>query len=630
MTSRWHSIWEERERQWLRLEDLEQRIDESAMRKRRRLANLLDETPTHRRSRLRLFCTHSILPPQPAPSPPAPVTGQSSSDPSKSKPEQATPSVTPDVSKTPSKSNETWKLLIEGKLLVGHLDHKSAAKVEQEAAEAAGVDPASVAQSGVPGNDTGVVPNTSNPAGADAQPLVRSTDRTQYRGISEKEGDEPVHPIVFTHFFDSMSVTFQTIYQPPHPASVAVEAKTPKKGRGKKRSKQVDPAVWEEERLKRLLTSSPPTEITWKRQNQTDTNAFVVEYSPPPPSSSDDLIQHSVIATIRLYPRPSPEESQYKPSPALADALFSKNASQDGDGDGRRRRKPASAKKRKRIEADEEHGVKSDAAPEPPKEIATENDIVVPKTLLLKEIVSCIFMYAEHKELLDPNDRSSIINDKVLSSLFECERMNFAELQQRLLDRKLITKANDSPVVLTYVMKKDNVSISPFDQMDEKTLISGGKGEINGSQQSAISSKDKDQDDDEDVGPSCLSLDIDVNVPGLFHYRVRELMRRIKRREFEYTSSRTKARNMLVTSRATEDAVKTRIEEAVCGRGYTPDHIPVWLALARAAPAGSEARAAAQIDARTCALLGKLYEHCAAAKAAWSVVDACQQTTGDV
>jgi len=602
-------------------------MDESALRKRRRLANLLDETPTHRRSRLRLFCTHSVLPPQPAS--PGPTPGPSTGDPSK--PEEKDPIVIPAaVPKSPSA--ETWKLLVEGKLLVGHLDHKSAAKVEEEAAEAAGIDPNHIAQTGISGTEgVGGAPNLNNPAGADAQqPLVRSTDRTQYRGISEKEGDEPVHPILFTHFFDKVSVVFQTIYHPPHPAIVPVEMKTPKKGRGKKRTKQVDPAVWGEERLKKLLTSSPPTEIIWKRHNQRDANAFVVTYKPPLPSSSSDdgLIQHSVIATISLYPRPSPEESQYEPSPALADALFSKNSSQDVDGDGRRRRKPVSAKKRKRAEAgagEEENSGKADAPPELPKEIPTENDIVVPKTFPLQEIVSCIFMYAEHNKLLDPNDRSSIVNDKVLSALFECERMNFAELQQRLLDRKLITKANDSPVVLTYVMKKGNGSISPLDKADEKTSTVKDYTVSEAKQSEATSSKD--QDDEEDAGPSCLSLDIDVNVPALFHYRVRELMRRIKRREFEYTSSRTKARNMLVTSRATEDVVKTRIEEAVCGRGYTPDHIPVWLALAKAAPTGSEARAAAQIDARTCALLGKLHEHCAAAKAAWSVVDACCQSS---
>ena len=68
-------------------------------------------------------------------------------------------------------------------------------------------------------------------------------------------------------------------------------------------------------------------------------------------------------------------------------------------------------------------------------------------------------------------------------------------------------------------------------------------------------------------------------------------------------SSCTCAHNLLVASHANDELVREWIEDTVCGHGYMPEHIPIWLALAKAAPAKSKARAAAQIDARMCLLL---------------------------
>ena len=68
-------------------------------------------------------------------------------------------------------------------------------------------------------------------------------------------------------------------------------------------------------------------------------------------------------------------------------------------------------------------------------------------------------------------------------------------------------------------------------------------------------------------------------------------------------SSCTRTRNLLVASCANDKLVREQIEDTICGHGYTPEHIPIWLALAKAAPVKSEARAAAQIDARMCLLL---------------------------
>jgi hypothetical protein len=214
----------------------------------------------------------------------------------------------------------------------------------------------------------------------------------------------------------------------------------------------------------------------------------------------------------------------------------------------------------------------------------------------MKEIVSAIFFYIQEKRLQDELEPSVIVNDKILANLFQCDRMNFADVQQLLFSKELVADASKEPIVLTYIMTQDTASPS--------------FGEPPSDHPERI--------------PSVLSFDTDVYVEGVFHYRARELLRRIKRREFEYTSSRTRARNLLVAGRANDELVRERIEDTVCGRGYTAEHIPVWLALAKAAPAKSEARAAAQMDAKMCLLLERLEHHSRAAQAAWDVVNACR------
>jgi hypothetical protein len=115
---------------------------------------------------------------------------------------------------------------------------------------------------------------------------------------------------------------------------------------------------------------------------------------------------------------------------------------------------------------------------------------------------------------------------------------------------------------------------------------------------------------------------MDIHVPSLCPYRACKIMRRVKQREFGYTSSRTRACNWLVAARAPEDLAWQQIDETVVGKGFSKDHTEVWLALARARPDNSEARTSAQIDARICHLLDKIHEHAQAAHAAWELVDA--------
>ena len=163
----------------------------------------------------------------------------------------------------------------------------------------------------------------------------------------------------------------------------------------------------------------------------------------------------------------------------------------------------------------------------------------------------------------------------------------------------------------------------PVQRDEEPTVLTYIMNEKTTSPQQPPGTTSEEMMEEEGHQHQVLSFDMDVAVPILFHYRSRELLRRIKRREFEYTSSRTKARYLLVASRGDEDIVKAKLEQVVSGHGYSVENIPVFLALAKAAPPNSEARNAAQIDAKTCALVGRVDECTRRAQSAWDLVEAC-------
>eukprot|EP00980_Cylindrotheca_fusiformis_P030419 scaffold24796_cov211-Cylindrotheca_fusiformis.AAC.2 len=534
--SRLPEIWEYYMAQLQRIDELEKRLDEKVTFSRRRVQSILDQTPSYRSSHLRMFVTHKL------------------------------------ENELPNQSD--WTLVIEGKLLVGLLDHQCAARVDKEGALSSAREDS--AESYIPS----AASTATAAAASGADSAVDAGNRDRYQKVGDHEED-PINPIFFTHLFDKMEVIFQTVYQPKTPPRASMSP--PKKSRSTKRkAEKIDPNSVSS----RDLRASDPTKIVWTKNNSPDANAFLVNYSdhyserPTPPG----MKFHSVTATITLHPtRP---ETLYKPSPALAEKLFPRhreNLSSRGHDP-----------KRKKT------GEGQDDSPPP---IILENDIRFPSLLKMKEITTALYHYIREKKLQDETEKSIILFDKTLSDLFECESLNFSELQAALLSKNLISPVGpeDSPIVLTYVMKKDTVS--PQEPTANKSLSAVG---------------------DEVFSPTVVSFDMDVAVPSLFHYRSREMMRKIKKREFEYTSSRTKARYLLVASRGNEDIVKTKIEQAVSGQGYAEENIPVFLALAKAAPPNSEARVAAQIEAKTCSLVQRLEECSRQAEAAWELVDACK------
>ena len=563
VSSRLSDIWSHFGKQLDEIDDLEKRLNEKSCRIRRRVSNLLDQVPTHRRSHLRVFVTHKY-----------------------------------DEDSPPEDANRKWTMVIEGKLLIGMMDHMSAAKVDQEWAHAAlgqtRATTATTAAAPSPTAGTGNVSATNNEGNiaaegsgaASAAFLGRSVDRRS--GGGEKEEDEPP-AVIFTHLFDKLTVQLTTIYQPKNPPSA--KSVTPKKSRSTKRKSPVpQPEVAIHPRL---LSRSKSTKIVWTKDAAPDAHAFFVSYchddetDPPPPNTKF----HSVVASISLVPTRT--EPMYKPCSSLADSFFPKHRD-----DASRRRSPG--KKRKSDGGSASIPESQDELPP----IALDNNIYVPSLLTMNEIIMALFQYIQDKNLHDPSDKSLIRCDKVLANIFDCETFNFSELRELLLSKSLITKveASDDPIALTYIMKEGNVS--PQEPPDP-------------------SKTPKDHEDDSHH--QVLSFDTDVWVPSLFHYRSREIMRRIKKREFEFTSSRTKGRYLLVARRGNEDLVKNKIELAVSGRGYSSSNIPVFLALARAAPPGSEARSSGQTDSKICSLVHRLEEHSNGAEASWNLVDACRR-----
>ena len=489
----------------------------------------------------------------------------------------------------------------------------------------------------------------------------------QFYRIGEKEED-PVPPLVFTHCFDKIEVTFRTIYQPrgagpakANPSSMASSSFT-KKSRSNKRKSSGQQTQEEVATVNsKLLKASDPTKLVWRKTDTTDANAFFVKYNnhfserPPPPG----MRFHSVVAKIELYPtRPGTGVNASKYGfrhqqdvnaeplyqivhPVLAKKFFPRHAF---DG------KAKTSKDLPSKESDSGEGNPQQQAPPfktaEEEAIPLENDIRIPTFLTYNEISTGIFRYIQDNNLHDATDRSNIICDKLLTEILEVESMSFGQLQQLLISKDLIRRvgapssseaaalspqksgaSNASnqepvmPVVLTYVMNEQTTSPHVpvgYEEESEKTDQATAEDASAIARRRAAYATQKDADHN----PTVLSFDMDVAIPSLFNYRARDLLRRVKKREFEYTTCRTKARYLLVAAKGDEDTIKTRIDKAISGQGFEVENIPVFLALSKAAMPHSEARGAAQIDAQTCDIVGRVEEASKNVESAWEEVDA--------
>ena len=654
-TSRVPLIWSSFFRQLQRIEKLETRVEEHVSRSRRRIMNLLEQTPSHRRTHLRMFVSHFF-----------------------------------------DKFKGIWTLSIEGKLLIGNLDHANANIVDKEGVlstremeeetkdEKTKKKKARLDEKSGPATETGAAASTGGPSpssnsgtnatGANSRlsPTPMSDRMQQYYKIGEKEED-PVPPLVFTHCFDKIEVTFRTIYQPrgagpANPSSMASSSFSKKSRSNKRKSGQqtqeevatVNP---------KLLKASDPTKLVWRKTDTTDAQAFFVKYNnhfserPPPPG----MRFHSVVAKIELYPtRPGTGVNASKYGfrhqqdvnaeplyqivhPVLAKKFFPRHAfdakaktSKDGTSQSKDN---VSGPDLTKESIPQQQAPPFKTAEE--EAIPLENDIRIPTFLTYNEISSGIFRYIQDNNLHNPTDRSTIICDKLLTEILEVESMSFGQLQQLLISKDLIRRVgapsnseaatflspqksgvnNTSnqepvmPVVLTYVMNEQTTSPHVpvgFEEESEKPDQASAEDAPAIARRRAAYATQKDADHH----PTVLSFDMDVAIPSFFNYRARDLLRRVKKREFEYTTCRTKARYLLVAAKGNEETIKTRIDKAISGQGYEVDNIPVFLALSKAAMPNSEARGAAQIDARTCDIVGRVEEASKNVETAWEEVDA--------
>lgn len=187
-SSRLPQLFNDYQQKLQRIDALERKLESLVSEKRQRALNILDETPTHRKSHLRLFVTHrcqqqqqeeeSLLSPEP--SPPSLSSAMMT----------ATTAVNTVVgSETQRKKRNKWTLVIEGRLLVGHLDHERANIIEKEAADAELINGGHLHSDGK-GEGADVYTNHAH----------RSSDRQANRAIYDREGEEPITPIKFTHF----------------------------------------------------------------------------------------------------------------------------------------------------------------------------------------------------------------------------------------------------------------------------------------------------------------------------------------------------------------------------------------------------------------------------------------------
>jgi len=677
LTSRVPEIWSNFFSQLHKIEQLEVDVDEHVSRSRRRIMNLLEQTPSHRRTHLRMFVSHFF-----------------------------------------DKFKGIWTLAIEGKLLVGNLDHFNASKIDKKGVMSAreiaeekeeeqnqnkkcrsdeklNSSSENFAASGGGAQSSSSDLGSNTAFGSNGLSATPTSDRLQqsYR-IGEKEED-PVPPLVFTHCFDKLEVTFRTIYQPrvvgstkANPSSLS-SSSFAKKSRSNKRKSSGQQAQDETVGVNpKLLMASDPTKLVWRKSDTIDSNAFFVKYNnhfserPPPPG----MRFHSIVAKIELYPtRPGTgvnvnkyqfqhqQDVNAEPlyqiiHPVLAKRFFPRHVFEVRDMGSKNIVDELQSKD------DDSEVMKSSATESDPQQqqspsfkaaedeaIPLENDIRVPTFLTYNEISMSVFRYIQDNGLHDPTDRSTIICDKLLAEILDVESMSFGQLKELLIRNNLIrrvgapssseassllsppksggssnTNSNQKqepvmPVVLTYVMNEQTTSPHvPTGYEEESEKIDEASSAVSAANASAIAKRRAayTSPEDPDHNPTVLSFDMDVAIPSFFNYRARDLLRRVKKREFEYTTCRTKARYLLVAAKGNEDMIKTRIEKSVSGQGYEVDNIPIFLALAKAAIPYSEARGAAQIDARTCDIVGRIEEASQNVELAWEEVDAIRDAMG--
>ena len=670
--------------------------------------NLVTEVPTTRRSHARIFISHrveggndgaaaekngasdeaaavavavapSAPPPAPAPAPAAARPGgkdfsallhSSAHQEVEQQPPLPPPPKKPPHFQQPKRGVRKWTLVIEGGLLIKHLDHASAKTVDAKL------------DAGLPILGADGTSSSSSDGTTDQGTLKKAEipTRDQWRGgVAERENEKDIDPISFTHLFDKLEVEMKVI---------KLGQETPLETSAITRSGLGSVP----EPLKPEDVAAAKT-FTWERtkSNTPDSHAFFIshdeesEFKPMGGKvfKSEFKVDH-LRAKIKLYRRQGESEANYMPSHQMCNVFFPTFIGKRAVGEIIKKDKSGKSKKRKR---DRDRGgggasttlggndatmprsnssanleneasnssIASNNIP-PGKEAAfasrqqaaavaappaqttpsadhEDKDFHIPNTITMDDALHAIFFYIRTRNLQDATDLSIINNDDALSNLFGCSRMLFSAVRNLLIEKQLLVKVEPctEPIIFNYDMtldgaepltKKCHAKASSSEdalKMDTDEMTTRRKTAKD------VGDVQSDSEQPEDIPQqTMISCDIDVEVPNLFHVRTRDLLRRIKYREFEYTFGRIKAVRSLMSTKVDEETAKQVVGDAVAGKGYAPYHKQVWMALAKNTHEGGEAQRAALIDLRTTSLIEKLEEQCSKARGYWDVVHSCR------
>mmetsp|Transcript_10823 Transcript_10823/g.16328 ORF Transcript_10823/g.16328 Transcript_10823/m.16328 type:complete len:657 (+) Transcript_10823:60-2030(+) len=627
------------------LDELESRISNRVASLRRRTTHLVEEVPTHRRTHMRIFISHrlqegdgkqpdaSAAPPAPASAAPAMKPGggkdfgnllnSSAHEKAEKQAEEAKRKESDDTADGPKKGIRRWTLVIEGGLLIKHLDHVSAKEVDRRL------------ENGLPILGCMQDDDNDNNGGKTEGGLKREL---WPGGVAERQDEKVIDPLLFTHLFDKLEVEMSIV----------------------KKSKKTE-----------VAPPSTKKTFTWERSkaNTADSNAFFIvhdeehEFKPMGGKvfKSEFNVDH-IDAKIKLFRRQGDDEENFIPTPSMCEVFFPSFIGLKSDGDMKTKDKIKKSKKRKLTlsvsgssldksantstqsswmdgssstlpnpgaAATDNNIVATGVAPigEAPPQVKLEEKEGVPNTITMDEAVAAVFFYVRSRGLQDPHDASIINNDEQLSKLFGCNRMLLSAVRPLLIQKGLLVKVEPCthPIIFNYAMTQDGKE--PLEQKKNDVEVKKEDDAKSGRRRTSTVEKAASADEEEEEEApmqTMLSCDIDVQVPNLYHNRSKDVLRRIKNREFEYTSARTRAFRSLLATFVHEDTARQVLGDAARGRGYASYHKKAWMALAQGSVEGGEAQKAAMIDLRTTSLVEKLEERCTMAQGFASVVQACK------
>jgi len=637
------------------LDELESRIANRVASLRRRATHLVEEVPTHRRTHMRIFISHRLQEGDDDKDKKASASSTAVAAPAASaaanrqqpagKPgggkdfgnllqsaahenaqrqaadEEEARTKESEAADGPKKGIRRWTLVIEGGLLIKHLDHVSAKEVDRRL------------ENGLP--ILGCMQDADDDSDGAHQKGGPMKRELWPGGVAERQDEKVIDPLIFTHLFDKLEVEMSIV----------------------KKAKKTEVAP----------PSSKKT-FTWERSkaNTPDTNAFFVvhdeehEFKPMGGKvfKSEFNVDH-IDAKIKLFRRQGDEEN-FIPTPKMCELFFPSFIGMKSDGDMKSKDKTKKSKKRKltlsvsgssldksaistqsswvdpsssmlpNAGATENNVVATGVAAigETPPQVMLEEKEGVPNTITMDEAVAAVFFYVRTRGLQDPQDASIINNDEQLSKLFGCNRMLLSAVRPLLIQKGLLVKVEPCthPIIFNYAMTPDGkepLTSKKTDVAPEKIVDDAKSGRR---RTSTVEKSASAEEEEEEEAPmqTMLSCDVDVQVPNLYHNRSKDVLRRIKNREFEYTSARTRAFRSLLTTFVHEETARQVLGDAARGRGYAPYHKKAWMALAQGSVEGGEAQKAAIIDLRTTSLVEKLEERCSMAQGFANIVQACK------